>query len=333
MTTLLRRNLTCFYCGGRSPCPTLEKLHHFKCPKCEAVNYLDENGEITDPPALETPTSPHQYAHLVPRATSPELGAQDGELFCQNCQKNQFLLTQALAEYLPPQNDPKYAEYEAASEQYRRSLEDRYPQVCINCAPRVQNRLRAAGYAAKTDHLRRMMEKTRHGPVYPAGSSWGWRNLIVFLGGGTYLWSILLGLLWHIFGALMRQEDGTSAVGVLGFRVCLEQAAKEHSVEPKCFVFVIPMAQYALVLGVLSFWWNYKLQDKVRGSGGRMVGLWSYLRLQILVLAVRAASLWYLQNVLPIKNALEIFRAAHSFMIVFILLVDTPSPLLIGKLH
>ncbi|OCL01354.1 hypothetical protein AOQ84DRAFT_306862 [Glonium stellatum] len=324
MPALLRRNLACFYCGRRSAKKQTGQIRQWQCENCEAVNYLDENGQITDPPAAETPKVPVQYAHTVPRATSPELGSPDETLFCQTCQKNQYLLTQALSEYLPPQNDPKYAEYEASISQYRRSLEERYPQVCANCAPRVRQRIRAAGYAAKTDHLRRMMQRTRHGSAPSRKVGWVWRNVLVFLGGQAYVISIILSLIWHIFGVFLNPipEYGMRPVEAPGPKVCLTQAARDYEVEQACFSSMTPLAKDGLVLGIFSFWWNNRLNKKLKGSGGRMVGLSAHMKFQVIMLAARAASIWFLQEVGTIKLALQVFRAAHLFMIIFIIIVS-----------
>jgi hypothetical protein len=56
-----------------------------------------------------------------------------------------------------------------------------------------------------------------------------------------------------------------------------------------------------------------------------MVGLGGHLKLQLVTLAVRAASLWYLQEPGTMLMALHVFKAGHMFMVVFILLVRVVS--------
>ena len=41
MAPLLRRRLTCFYCGRRSTKKYTPGLQNFECENCEAVNHLD----------------------------------------------------------------------------------------------------------------------------------------------------------------------------------------------------------------------------------------------------------------------------------------------------
>jgi hypothetical protein len=296
-------------------------VRSFSCPHCEAVNYLDERGEITDPP-IEVHTTSVQYARPAMRATSPELASPDQELFCRECLKNQYMLTQALAEYLPPPNHPDYHKFEASIEQYRQDLEHRYPQVCADCLPKVRNRIRAAGYAAKTDHLRRNLEKTRKGFVQYGYSRWGWRNVLLFVAKQIYFISILLGVMWHAFGALMRAEDEMREED----GSCMLRAFRQREVEPRCFEDLFEFAKWGWLCGLLTCWWNPKLSDKANGSGGRFRGLRTYLTLQAVVLAVRGFSLWHLQSVsLRRRDALSLFKAEHAFMTIFIVITTAIS--------
>jgi hypothetical protein len=278
-----------------------------------------QRGEITDPP-VEALTTSVQYARPALRSTSPELAGPDQQLFCRECVKNQHMLTQALAEYLPPPNHPEYPKYEASIDQYRQELEHRYPQVCADCLPKVRNRIRAAGYAAKTDHLRRNLEKTRKGFVPYGHSRWGWRNVLLFVAKQTYFISVLLGVMWHAFGALMRPEDGLRDEDEGS---CMMRAFVQREVEPRCFDDLFEFAKWGWLCGVLTFWWNPKLNDKANGSGGRLRGLGSYLSLQAIVLALRALSLWHLRTVsLTRRDALNVFKAEHGFMVAFLILVS-----------
>lgn len=230
------------------------------------------------------------------------------------------MLTQALAEYLPPPNDPNYHQFEASIEQYRQDLEHRYPQVCADCLPKVRNRIRAAGYAAKTDHLRRNLEKTRKAFVQYGQGRWGWRDVLLFVAKQIYFISILLGVMWHAFGAMMHAEDGLRDED----GSCMIRAFKEKEVEPRCFDDLFEIAKWGWLCGLLTCWWNPKLSEKANGSGGRFRGLRSHLLLQAAVFAVRGLSLWYLRSVSPTRrDALNLFKAEHAFMAIFIITVST----------
>ncbi|KAI9828561.1 MAG: hypothetical protein M1819_006553 [Sarea resinae] len=320
MTVLLRRRLRCFYCGCRSAQKHQGRVSHWQCDNCEAVNYLDENGEITDPPAAET--APEiRFAHSIPRSTSPILAVPDESLFCATCVKNQHLLTQSLASYLPSPDHPEYATYEASYPAYRKSLEERYPQVCIDCEPRVRERIRATGYAAKTDHLRRMIDRTRAAEGRRTSRDWDWRALVVLLGAVGW-WSSLAGqLVWNIIGATRRieVEDGLRADDEpLPLGACVRQLVRFRETEQGCVTSGFSIARTALLLGLLSFWWNNSLEEKVRGTGGRMMRLSEYYKLQGVVMAVRVLGWWALQNSATIGLSATAVKAAHLFMLAFV---------------
>ncbi|KKY27394.1 hypothetical protein UCDDS831_g00796 [Diplodia seriata] len=201
MPMLLRRNLTCFYCGAKSELKRSPTIRQFDCKECEATNFLDENGEITDPPVAES-AQPARYAHYVPaRSPSPNLAAPDHSLFCATCLKNQHLLTQTLAAYLPPPSDPNYKAFERSYPEYRRNLERRYPQVCVDCAPRVRERIEAAGYAAKTDYLKRLLQRPHREMDRRYWTGPMWQSTIVYWAGWFWWISIVIHFCWSLLGA------------------------------------------------------------------------------------------------------------------------------------
>ncbi|KAJ9642378.1 hypothetical protein H2199_004758 [Coniosporium tulheliwenetii] len=328
------------------------KVRQWQCETCQAVNYLDEvhipklhlnsailtptqNGQITDPPAIQTPTGV-QFAQPVLRSTSPELSAPADNLFCSTCLKNQHILTTALASYLPPPSDPRYREFEDAAAEYRNKLERRYPQVCADCAPRVERRIRAAGYAAKTDHLRRMMAKTQGGGTRSGKGKLTWRDVVLLLAGVAW-WTSLAGqLAWDLLGALvsldrdvgLRPEDSWVDVAA-----CVWQAVRYKEVERSCFAWSTYHAGVALALGVVSCWWNNKLRAKLQEPSGRLGGLSEHLRLQAVVLIVRAASIWMLHEPEDVSLSLAVFRAAHLFMVVFMVMTTFVSARLVKIDH
>ncbi|SPO20486.1 uncharacterized protein UTRI_00883_B [Ustilago trichophora] len=70
-----------------------------------------------------------------------EVRGQDRFAFCHTCQTNQVLTLNMLADYLPDEDD---AEYQAKLEhlaEYEASIASRYPPVCSDCAPKVQERI------------------------------------------------------------------------------------------------------------------------------------------------------------------------------------------------
>ena len=88
--------------------------------------------------------------------------------FCHTCQTNQMLLTNLLSNYLPPPDvscvllsciclsqwffrlqDPRYEARVETLPEYQRSIEVRYPPVCPNCLPIVEEKINKADQMAR----------------------------------------------------------------------------------------------------------------------------------------------------------------------------------------
>jgi hypothetical protein len=279
-----------------------------------------QNGDITDPPALDEASS-IRFAQAIERPASPVFEAPDETLFCSTCIKNQHLLTQALAAYLPAPSDPKYAEYEKAYPQHRKGLEERYPQVCDRCEPRVRERIQATGYAAKTDHLRRMMDKTRSTRYLQY--DWQWRHILAYSGAFAW-WAALLGqVLWNTIGAMTRQGGGLKEEGRWDLVTnCLRRSPLDGWESTECLDSVQPLATAALGLGLVSLWWNPCAAAKLHGRPGRIVGLNEYWKLQLILNVVRLLA-WYALRYGRISQFdTSTLNAIHAVMLAFNLVVS-----------
>src|SRR5690242_7004326 len=182
--------------------------------------------------------------------------------FCTTCQRNQMLLNKTLAEYLPDEDDPDYPKYAASLDAYRHELEDRYPQVCPDCLPRVQDQIRAAGYAAKADNLRRMIDRSRQHSRTVHTTRQTWTLRLIALAQGLYIASVVVGLLWHTMGlAVVAERGGMDAAEDVSWRACLAQAVLVRRAQLSCAR--SPLAwktlQTSLVLDWATIWWNPKL--------------------------------------------------------------------------
>ena len=229
-------------------------------------------------------------------------------------------MSQALASYLPPPDAPDYAEYERAEEEYLKGLEERYPQVCQRCEPKVQERIKAAGYAAKTDHLRRMMDRTRgHGIEYGNGT---WISPLVTLGGvgwflsqaGQFLWSGL-SLLESTEGHHgLRDEQNYAAASV-----CLQRVMRGLGSVSDCTEVLYSAAGLALLFGILTSWWNPVLRETSERRNVRAVGTAEFYQLQCMLFIMRCAIWWYLPSYDLSPHQI---RAAHMFLLVFLTIVS-----------
>lgn len=304
-----------------------------------------QQGQITYPPtppsgaATPTPPSfvtpinlPPPFGPFNPRTTP---GQTSTDVFCTTCIKNQHLLRENLAACVPPEHLSEKAQI-AAYKEYQAQLERRYPQVCPQCAPKARQRIKQAGYMAKTQHLRRMMQKTKDGIAGPMDWEWTWRSWVLRVAGLGWWASALGQSLWHATEAMSLRDRWNAHHWGLGedmsmdkpvleptFAVCFGQiAGRSRNAEP-CSALFFRWMPWLLVIGLFTFLWNNKLREKYLRSGdGRMVGLRDYYLVQLVLLASRAAAWAFLgdsgtANTWP--RGLQIATGAHAVMAGFIL--------------
>ncbi|KAF2692101.1 hypothetical protein K458DRAFT_325951 [Lentithecium fluviatile CBS 122367] len=320
MPGLLRRKLRCHYCNACSRNDQAGIPRTWMCPYCEAVNHLDDRGEITDPPAEAISTAPPPPKYARSRSPTPVMFTAPAEpLFCETCQRNQMLLNKTLAEYIPDEDDPEYEKYANSVDEYRAELEERYPQVCENCIDRVQDQIRAAGYAAKADHLRRRLEESKKYQAEGYTPRQFWTLAITQLAKCVYIGSVALGLVWHGFGAIAATDRGHNG---FSWEVCVREAFGAWAVSEDCLVspFVLWLAKYALIADLLTIWWNPMLVQKTNRAGGRMRGLFWVWCIRIALLAFRLLGHVALTAVPADPEELGWFRNTHAALFGLLLL-------------
>ncbi|KAI1766451.1 Ima1 N-terminal domain-containing protein [Hypoxylon sp. FL1150] len=296
-----RKYLGCFYCGKRSKL-RFEGQKSFDCSSCDATNWLDEHGDITDPPAAAEPVERSQVQFAIPRSSairSPSrsispggLGAEE-PIFCDLCLRNQHMLTSSLAQFEWPE-DLDSAEYAIRERRYwalRKDLEKRYPQMCAECEPKVEAKLHEASYNAQTDHLRRMMDRTRvqrreikkRGvlDIIDSAGKWSW-----YLG-------FVLQSLWHIvmlFSFIMGQYAGSATdfwlITVLDGIKRLGCSRLPHPDQ---------LMRWAITLSMCSLPWNPRFKQTIRGFTAHYLGFKQWYTYQLLILLVRYAGLSMVQ--------------------------------------
>ncbi|KAF4624628.1 hypothetical protein G7Y89_g13539 [Cudoniella acicularis] len=159
-----RKNLVCFYCNKKSGLQYDGLITQWECTSCGSMNFLDADGEITDPPVASNYKEHLERPYAINRAgPDPDFQRNDATLFCSTCLKNQHLYMSSLSQYYV-ETDPSHPEYRKMEKEYfkyKDYLEKLYPQVCEDCQPRVLGRMRQAQRTAQSDHMRRLLEKTR----------------------------------------------------------------------------------------------------------------------------------------------------------------------------
>lgn len=245
------------------------------------------------------------------------------QLFCSTCLRNQHLYTSSLATFYPEDDDTLNTEDDPNYEKYRRDLELRYPQVCETCEPRVKQQMRQAGYEAKADNLRRIMDRTREFKANQRARERGWQSSLVYLGSLCYWLSIGGQLVW----------DFTCAVTLAPFVVALNPSSPALSALMRLTVQVTELqsslidpssvARTALIMGCLSIWWNPKLRMKVVGSHGRLANLAEYYEIQLIFMLIRVI-FWSLFKD-PSASGIDALKcmAGHLFMMLFTNLVSS----------
>ena len=191
----------------------------------------------------------------------------------------------------------------------------------------MQEKIRAAGYAAKTDHLRRMMDRTRgHGTQY-RDASWG--SSLVPLGGIGWFLSLVGQILWNGLSQFESMEKNPGYMEEYhGLRdiqdassasVCLQQVMKGSGSILDCTELLHSAAGLALLFGIFSSWWHPMLRETSRKKGVRVVGVAEFYRLQGILLIIRCTTWWYLPS---FDLSAQITRAVHLSLLVLTVIVS-----------
>ncbi|GKT56518.1 integral inner nuclear membrane protein ima1 [Colletotrichum tofieldiae] len=245
-----------------------------------------QRGDITDPPVAKTTSVPATTTYATARSNSPDFTSPSQSIFCPTCLKNQHLFTSSLAQYLPEDPDhPDYAELEKNMYKFRRRLEQRYPQICAQCEPKVQAQLDQAGYTARTDHLRRMMDRSRTNRVVPKQLT----PLDVAAKMGKWLWfgGIACQYMWHV-----------ASLAIIFAKQIDEGPMRDPDVETtitqRLFIaltLLLPsperLVHLSLWSNAVSVWWNPKFVQVFRGFSRHILGLSHWYTFQGLILFTR----------------------------------------------
>ncbi|KAK0674410.1 Ima1 N-terminal domain-containing protein [Cercophora samala] len=270
--------LSCFYCGASSKLRNDGSRKHFRCLSCDADNYRDRagcllitfisNGEPVDPPVARTNTSTPAPRYAVPRPGSPP-ASPTNSVFCKTCLNNQRLLSASLAQYLPDSDesgDSDDEERESRFDEFRNTQERIYPQMCAECEPKVRQRLDQAAYTAKTDTLRRMMDRNSkiRRKIYIQS-----RMPVRILNGiGRLLWvsGFVLQLAWHA-------SLCTTKTTQIPYSSWLPSPDL--------------LLRWSIAASVFGMWWNPRLLDMVAGNSKQVTGLFRWYLIQCIAVVSR----------------------------------------------
>ncbi|GAA6041970.1 hypothetical protein JCM8097_009124 [Rhodosporidiobolus ruineniae] len=313
------KDVECWYCCSKlrllPPAPTNKGKERavegpvgvgtrdgFWCSVCGQITRRDQNGQVVpdesaffdsslndDSFSKRASTSRH---HLPPTFPTPSTTP-----FCRQCLANQSLQLHLLASY--PSSSLSTASASSSSdddqedslpadeseaypplEEYRASLDARYPLVCPSCAPAVESTIRERDYKVKAQALgwrlresqrqrereERMGERARR----RAGRSWVVQAVVWRVRGGFWMGTHAATLAWSCCAFVSPTSDSALSSPV---------ASLSHLAVP-----------LALVSFLWAFWdptWDRLRTERARGKVVNVKGRPAYLVLQMLTYLLR----------------------------------------------
>ncbi|KAL0578610.1 hypothetical protein V5O48_003401 [Marasmius crinis-equi] len=88
-------------------------------------------------------------------------GKGNSGAFCRNCQTNQMLIVNLLSNYLPAPTDPSYQRRLDDLPAYEQSLHARYPPVCEDCLPVIEEEIQRKNKMARSQALGGSLKETK----------------------------------------------------------------------------------------------------------------------------------------------------------------------------
>lgn len=213
-------------------------------------------------------------------------------------------------------------------------------------------RLKQSSYTAKTDHLRRLLDRTRKAGAF-SKTRRTWLDFFHVL--GQFLWSLgILGqLLWNlagIAGSLLRYLLSTSTPNLPppGPFIELESSDAPPSPSRASWVWDIlefldndgtsiwspgyygvtvhNMVKWSLLFNLVAFWWNPKFKEGYRGYHRHIRGFYDWYKYQAL-LSIARVLFWFLISYgSPDRIDQSATLGLHIFELVFIIWVCIFGP-------
>ena len=168
------------------------------------------------------------------------------------------------------------------------------------------------------------MDRTRG--ASPTYIGWDWKNLLVTLAGIGWLASLSGQIFWHVHGAL---EDIEPVDGLLdeaetrSLAACLLQVSTAWLSSRECDKLLHRSIRYAQIFGLLCFWWNPKMQHKLSGKSGRIIGQAEFYLIQAILLTARFLGWKLLTEESAFFFDRQLQRAIHALLLVLIVVVCT----------
>ncbi|KAH8821226.1 Ima1 N-terminal domain-containing protein [Xylogone sp. PMI_703] len=320
-----RTTMRCFYCNQKSHIKYSPSISEWKCDRCDAVNYLDENGEITDPP-IDTVYASNSQHYAFPRPASPSPGPETN-LFCARCLKNQHLYTASLAQY-DVETDPSHPDYKALERKYfafRRDLERRYPQVCEDCEPKVLERMREAGKAAKSDYLRRLMDRSRENRQNHRAKGLNLDSSLNIVGQTLFYLGLAGQVVWNT-RTLVMAANLNPALAVNTWPVVDKLPSLPIALKIRFLAMDWgQLVRSSLLCSICAIWWNPMFKQMNKGFVNHVKGFDDWYKYQSILLIARAMFFWLMGTGIFIDASSNESVGAHAFMLGFLIFITIAS--------
>lgn len=150
---------------------------------------------------------------------------------------------------------------------------------------RVEGKIRQAGYTAKTDHLRRMMERSRGKRTDPSKTSVvDWANTV---GRGLWWGGLVMQMLWHIRALCILLSFSNEGM--------YDPDDKSWStLLTTCVTWVVAflpppetLISGAISAGIMSVWWNPQFVQVTRGFTRHLLGFTQWYAFQGVIIFFR----------------------------------------------
>ncbi|KAF8418524.1 Ima1 N-terminal domain-containing protein [Tirmania nivea] len=299
-----RRRLTCFFCGHKTNVVTIasEPVTSFTCssPYCQSVNQLDKEGNIVDyipsPPQTVPPPAP-RYGRPV-RSPSPEpkpsQPGPDSPVFCRRCEKHLAIKNNLLSDYLPPEDHPDFQVYWDKLPEFKRQLEERYPEPCVPCAEKAQQRIKQANYLARTAMIGRYLKQGQNLRAASYQEPWGFSRIC-----GLIIW-VFRGIIWYGLHALVIAwhaatilypiplHDTADISGTWG--QCIKKTYEDGKVHSSCQEVISVLAGRLLWVCPVVWSWNYRALQNARKPKAKLTGYDVYMLSESILVVMRLVS-------------------------------------------
>lgn len=336
------RRIHCHFCGARSPHSKSSGITEFACASCEAVNYLDSQGNIIDTPAavaVKQQRGESQAGPVFQTFTKPlpeTLYHQNSQPFCNTCLLNQRIYLETLSNYLPDEGHPEFQKYVDGLPEFKRSLEKRYPQICTKCAPNAQAKINRADYFAGTSNVAKMAARTRERGVLGMKGQrdnwfrWSMRRLLGVLG-WIALASLMVQGAWHVYGICItlsgtsdRMEGETVVYAFDAVPLdCLRELLRMR-LHFSCYDVFARYIPIALAVSGCLLWHNPSLTDWFHDTHRMeaITGIRDHALMQLLLLGIRILGyIWLSDPATVARLSVSHVLAAHGLVLLMMVVI------------